>query len=88
MLFKFDDICGARGVVVPKGVEPLTFGLGNRCSILLSYGTTACANNMARRSVPARVWPQAAGRCDHDRGQAIDRARGITDMWTIGFATP
>ena len=45
------------GVASRKGFEPLTYGLGNRCSILLSYRDGVAA--LARRS-PAFQAPRRA----------------------------
>ena len=45
------------GLASRKGFEPLTYGLGNRCSILLSYRDGVAA--LARRS-PAFQAPRRA----------------------------
>src|ERR1039458_3719211 len=46
-----------RKLAVPRGVEPPTFGLGNRCSILLSYGTVR--RDLAQLSPPRTGAAQA-----------------------------
>lgn len=37
-------------VVVPAGLEPATYGLENRCSIQLSYGTILSKYNLLKWS--------------------------------------
>src|SRR5919112_6816228 len=55
-------------VAVPGGLEPPTFGLGNRCSVLLSYGTSRVITNISTRRVhrsplDRRAWRAAVLAC-------------------------
>ena len=57
-------------LAVPKGFEPLTFGLGNRCSILLSYGTVRFTSTTAQ---PFEKFNGGAAGCSPGRRSCLNR---------------
>ncbi len=48
-------------MVRPEGLEPPTNGLGNRCSILLSYGRLTCVAHQIKMARPAGFEPATTG---------------------------
>ena len=65
-----------RALAIPGRLELPTYGLGNRRSIRLSYGTTACA--ISRRLMPSyQTIPHFASRSD--TSGTLDRDPGCLE---------